>query len=59
MRIRFEVGKMRIGSEDVKWICKNWMLKYPPERNCHPVGPKLRIRSAVLYGVITVNTSIM
>jgi hypothetical protein len=59
MRIRFEVGKMRIGSEDGKWIYKNWMLKYPPERNFHAVGPKLRIRSAVLYGVITVNATII
>jgi len=36
MRIRFEVGKMRIGSESGKWINKNWMLKYAPERKCHP-----------------------
>jgi hypothetical protein len=36
MRLRFEVGKMRIGSESDKWINNNWMLKYPPERNCHP-----------------------
>ena len=36
MRIRFEVGKVRTGSESDKWINKNWILKCPPERNWHP-----------------------
>jgi len=36
MRIRFEVGKVRIGSGSDKWINKNWIPKYPPERNWHP-----------------------
>jgi len=38
MRIRVEVGKVRIGSDSDKWINKNWMINYPPERNWHPVN---------------------